>query len=169
MFRKTISTLQKLNIQKQIQIQNQNHKNLIKENFKKNFSTNLHSDTKNNFYPDTIVQNFRKNIKSMDEEELKEIETDIVNKIHFFDADQYADVLILLARLDKGSDLLWEVLSRKIFDYEFDYIQSEALLTALNHTNKCYDYVYDDLKKNMYRYYSNQNEPTSKLFKSFYY
>jgi hypothetical protein len=165
MFKKTISTLQKLSIQKQIQIKN--NKNLIKENLVKNFCTL--SNTKNNFYPDTIVQNLRNKINNIDEEELKEIETDIVNKIHFFDADQYADVLILLARLDKGSDLLWEVLSRKVFDYEFDYIQSEALLTALNHTDKCYDYVLDDLKKNMYRYHTNQNDPTSKLFRSFYY
>jgi len=154
MFKKTISTFQKLNIQKKF----------IKANFK-TFS----GITQNNFYPDSIVKNLRTNINNFNEEDLKEIETDIVNKIHFFDADQYADTIILLARQDKGSDLLWDVLSRKIFDYEFDYIQSEAMLTALKHTYKCQDYVMADLKKNMYRFYSTQNEPTSKLFKSFLY
>ena len=125
--------------------------------------------TNNNFYPDNIVKNLRANINNINEEELKEIETDIVNKINFFDGDQWADVVILLARQDKGSDLLWDVLSRKVFDYELDYVQSEALLTALNHTYKCQEFVYDDLKKNMYRYYSNQSDNTSKLFRSFYF
>lgn len=151
MLKKTISTLRKLNF--------------LNKSIKANFSTS----TQNNFYPDNIIKNLRTNINNFGEEDLKEIETDIVNKIHFFDADQYADVVILLARQDKGSDLLWDVLSRKVFDYEFDLIQSEALLTALNHTYKCQEYVFDDLKKNIYRYHFSQNEPSSKLFKSFYF
>ena len=151
MLRKIISTLKKTNFQT------------------KTFTPNFCTSTTNNFYPDNIVKNLRTNLPNINEEDLKEIEVDIVNKINFFDADQYADVVILLARQDKGSDLLWDVLSRKIYDYEFDLIQSEALLTALNHTYKCQQFVYDDLKKNMYRYYSSQSEPTSKLFRSFYY
>ena len=149
MFKKSISTLQKFTLKNKI--------------MRATFSTN------NNFYPDNIVKNLRANINNINEEELKEIETDIVNKINFFDGDQWADVVILLARQDKGSDLLWDVLSRKVFDYELDYVQSEALLTALNHTYKCQEFVYDDLKKNMYRYYSNQSDNTSKLFRSFYF
>lgn len=153
MLKNTFNSLRKINLL---------GRNLSKADF-------CSSTVRNNFYPDNIVRNLRQKISTIDEEELKDIETDIVNKIHFFDADQYADILILLARQNKGSDMLWDVLSRKVFDFEFDYIQSEALLTALNHTNKCEDYVYDDLNKNMYRHYSNQEEPKSKLFKSFYY
>lgn len=120
-------------------------------------------------FPDQIVNNLKSKVAQASEEELKEIETDIVNKINFFDSDQYADTVILLARANKGSDLLWDVLSRKVFDYHFDYIQSDAILTALNHTFKCRDFMMEPLKKNLYRLYAGKEDRVGKLYRSFYF
>jgi hypothetical protein len=120
-------------------------------------------------FPDQIVSNLKAKIGKATDEDLKEIETDIVNKIHFFDSDQYADIVILLARANKGTDLLWDVLSRKVYDYELDYMQSDALLTALNHTYKCDDFLIDALKKNLYRFYANRTDKNSKLYRNFYF
>lgn len=120
-------------------------------------------------FPDQILNNLKAKVAKATEEDLKELETDIVNKINFFDSDQYADTVILLARANKGSDLLWDVLSRKVFDYQFDYMQSDAILTALNHTYKCRDFIMDPLKKNLYRLHAGKQDNIAKLYKSFYY
>ena len=120
-------------------------------------------------FPDQIVNNLISKVTKINEGELKEIETEIVNKINLFDCDQYADTVILLARANKGSDLLWDVLSRKVFDYHFDYIQSDAILTALNHTYKCRDFMMDPLKKNLYMLYAAKQSKVGKLYRSFYY
>jgi hypothetical protein len=120
-------------------------------------------------FPDQIVNNLKAKVAKASEEELKEIEADIVNKINFFDSDQYADTVVLLARANKGSDLLWDVLSRKVFDFHFDYIQSDAILTALNHTFKCRDFMMDPLKKNLYRLYAGKEDRVGKLYRSFYF
>jgi len=120
-------------------------------------------------FPDQLVNNLKAKVAKASEEELKEIETEIVNKINLFDSDQYADTVILLARANKGSDLLWDVLSRKVFDYHFDYIQSDSILTALNHTLKCRDFMMDPLKKNLYRLYAGRQHRVGKLYRSFYF
>jgi hypothetical protein len=120
-------------------------------------------------FPDQIINKLKQNIAKVDEDGLKEIETLIVNKINFFDSDQYADTVILLARADKGSELLWDALSRKVFDYQFDYIQSDAILTSLNHTYKCKDFIMDPLRKNLYKFYASKDEKVGKLYRSFYY
>lgn len=120
-------------------------------------------------FPDQIVSNLKSSVAKASEEDLKQIETDIVNKINFFDSDQYADTVILLARANKGSDLLWDVLSRKVFDYNFDYVQSDAILTALKHTYKCRDFMMDPLQKNLYRLYAGKEDRIGKLYRSFYF
>lgn len=139
------------------------------KNFKSiaRFSTQV--DYTMDIFPDQIVNKLKENVCKANDEQLKEIETDIVNKINFFDSDQYADTVILLARANKGSDLLWDVLSRKVFDYHFDYIQSDAILTALNHTYKCRDFMMDPLRRNLYRLYAGKDEKVGKLYRSFYY
>ena len=133
------------------------------------FSTQAQVNYTMDIFPDQIVNNLKSKVTKASEEELKEIETDIVNKINFFDSDQYADTVILLARANKGSDLLWDVLSRKVFDYNFDYIQSDAILVALNHTFKCRDFMMDPLKKNLYRLYAGRQHRVGKLYRSFYF
>lgn len=120
-------------------------------------------------FPDQILSNLKSNINKVTEEELKEIEMNIVNEIHFFDADQYADMLVLLARSNKGSELLWDVISRKVYDYHFDYIQSEAMINALKHTYKCHDFIFHPLRKNLYNLNSNNDERMNKLYRSFYF
>ncbi len=131
------------------------------------FSTQV--DYTMDIFPDQIINKLKQNIAKVDEDGLKEIETLIVNKINFFDSDQYADTVILLARADKGSELLWDALSRKVFDYQFDYIQSDAILTSLNHTYKCKDFIMDPLRKNLYKFYASKDEKVGKLYRSFYY
>jgi len=144
-----------------------NLKNLKKLNVLGKFSS--HVNYAIDIFPDEIVNNLKVKVSNASEAELKEIETDIVNKIHFFDSDQYADTVILLARANKGSDLLWDVLSRKVFDYHFDYIQSDALLTALKHTYKCKEFIMEPLEKNLYRLHAGSDERVGKLYRSFYY
>lgn len=136
--------------------------------FGKFFTTKTQTNYTIDVFPDQIVSNLKSNINKFSEENLKEIETDIVNKINFFDSDQYADVVTILARADKGTDLLWDVLSRKVFDYEFDLIQTESLLTALNHTNKYDSALLDPLRKNMIRFHTGKDDKYSKLYRSLY-
>jgi hypothetical protein len=76
-----------------------------------------------------------------------EIESSLIENIHFFDADQFVDIVSLLAYADKGTEALWDILSRKIFDYELDMIQSYMLDEALEHCSKCDYFITDQIAR----------------------
>lgn len=106
--------------------------------------------TVSELYPDQIVSNLRSlydnQIKDADKWTM--IEVDIINKIHFFDSDQYVDIVTMFARVDKGTDNLWNLLSRKIFDYQIDLAQTEELRSALKFTSRPSESIYEVVIQN---------------------
>jgi hypothetical protein len=89
--------------------------------------------TKLDIYPDQIVDHVRKNITG---KYISDIEATIINNIHFFDSDQYTDLFVTFAKNDRGSNRFWDLLSRKIYDYNFDTAQRFAMLEASEKTLK---------------------------------
>lgn len=89
-------------------------------------SSNLNNNYYGFKYPDQIIEDIKKYL-SDEKKEIKikfsDLEEDIINNIHFFDVDQYTDVMTLLGKSKEGSLNLWNLLERKFFDYEYNYIQ----------------------------------------------
>jgi hypothetical protein len=93
--------------------------------------------TKLDIFPDQIVDSLKSNINKKDFDKVQgDIEVDIINNIHFFDADQFVDIFVLLAQNDRGSQKLWELLSRKIYDYELNAAQNLHIMNSLSNTHK---------------------------------
>ena len=93
--------------------------------------------TKLDIFPDQIVDNLRTSINNKTFDKVQgDIEVDIINNIHFFDSDQFVDIYVLLAENDRGSQKLWELLSRKIYDYELNPAQNVHIYSALRNTHK---------------------------------
>ncbi len=69
-------------------------------------------------------------------------ELDIIENIHFFDADQFTDIVYLYGKNNTGSFDLWDLLSRKLFDYEFDTCQAEFLAIGFCGTQKAEPYIF---------------------------
>jgi hypothetical protein len=102
-------------------------------------------------FPDQIVEHVRTNVGK--KQELSDIEATVINNIHFFDSDQFVDLYVTFAKADRGSDRLWDLLTRKVYDYEFDTCQRVALLDA---TEKClksgedvYMYLYQPILRRL--------------------
>jgi len=83
-------------------------------------------------FPDEIVDHLKQlvNEKSTNEHEWNELDYNITDKIHFFDADQYTDIVFLLCQHSQITDNLWDLLSRKVFDYELNEFQTIQLSEA---------------------------------------
>ncbi len=111
---------------------------MIKSIFNKKFIlSRFFFCSKNNNFPDEIVESVRYNIKKNTiEDKLAELEIDIINNIHFFDSDQFTDLFVLLAENDKGTTKLWDLLSRKLYDFELNNDQRLHLIHAINNTYK---------------------------------
>jgi hypothetical protein len=102
-------------------------------------------------YPDTIITRLRDTAanKHAGDDAWASVEVDILEKINFFDSDQYVDTVCILADADKGTELLWDILSRKIYDYELDVPQSAFLVDSLNHTSKMDKAILDPIARNV--------------------
>ena len=111
---------------------------MIKSIFKKKLlSSRYFFCMNNNNFPDEILESVRNNIRRNSFEEIQaELEVEIINNIHFFDCDQFTDLFILFAENDKGTTKLWDLLSRKIYDFDFNDIQRLHLIYAINNTYK---------------------------------
>lgn len=94
-------------------------------------------------YPDQIVSKLNKTLN--DGGDLTEVEAEILEKLNFFDADQFVDTVSLLAYANKGTEMLWDILSRKIYDYELDVAQTYMLTEVLNNCNKHDYFMMDEL------------------------
>ncbi len=98
-------------------------------------------------YPDMIVNNLKTDVHKKNESEWVDVESSILENIHFFDADQFVDMVSILSYANKGSDLLWDSISRKIFDYEFDLAQTYMLDEALSQSGKGGHYIDDQIAR----------------------
>ena len=104
----------------------------------KNFSTSR-------VYPDQIVDHLKTVLSSehVNDSKWLDIETKLFENINFFDADQFVDTVSLIAYADKGTESLWDMISRKIFDYDLDIPQTYMLNESLKKCHK-YEYFFSD-------------------------
>ena len=79
--------------------------------------------------PQEIVEHLKDLVssESTNEHEWNEFDYNLNDKIHFLDADQYTDVVFLLSRHSQVSDNTWELLGRKVFDYNLNEMQTLQL------------------------------------------
>jgi hypothetical protein len=78
-------------------------------------------------YPDVII----KEIKTAIENKSPIEESEIISNIHFFDSEQYTDIVSLLGKNKRGSNDLWDSLIRKAYDYELNFIQVKDLFNSI--------------------------------------
>lgn len=116
-------------------------KSIFKVNqLKKYFSTHLNNSSINSGlsyeYPDLIIKDLKEFLKTNDKSHgsnsnnthsLSSIENRIINNIHYFDSDQYSDLVTLLGSSGKGTVDLWDLLNRKIGDYDLNFIQAREI------------------------------------------
>ncbi len=121
--------------------------NLIVKEFKKYFSQATYSTRQLDIYPDQIIERFK--ASSFTEDTWIQLEADVLEKIHFFDTDQFVDLVCLASKADKGTELFWDQLARKIFDYELDLPQTISLTTALRSNSRVPHYIMDPLYRNL--------------------
>ncbi|MFM7853790.1 MAG: hypothetical protein ACKO96_18180, partial [Flammeovirgaceae bacterium] len=91
--------------------------------------------------PANIVSKLR-DLNGVNTEEWNNYESEIIENIHFFDADQYTDIVYLYGKNNTGSYDLWDLLSRKLFDYDFDSYQAEFLAIGFTSTQKAEPYIF---------------------------
>ena len=121
-------------------------KSLIK-NFKGKLNSRQYFSTSQTFiYPDQIISQLQSLVKVGGD--WSSMEAMIVERINFFDADQFVDTVSLLAEANQGSQFLWDILSRKVFDYELDVAQSYMLLEVLNNCTKHEYFMTDNMAIN---------------------
>jgi hypothetical protein len=72
-------------------------------------------------YPDIIIAELKQSLEK--EAPILDLEDDIINNLHFFDCEQYTDLLTLLGSKSRGSSDLWHFIQKKAHDYELDFIQ----------------------------------------------
>lgn len=135
-----------------------NSKVLFKSNIK-NFSfinsveksVTSPQDIYNFRYPDEIVKDFKDCLNNKNNDlDIFQLEIDAINNIHFFDSEQFTDLVCLMGKHNRGTNELWDILNRKIFDFEdFNFVQAKEIL---NSNVECYkDRVEVDFKsKNVY-------------------
>ena len=106
---------------------------------------------KQDIFPDTTIANLKKTLsnKHMTADELNIIETEVIEKLHFYDSDQYCDVIILFSQANRGTEVFWDFISSKIFDYELDIVQTSELAYILEECKKSDYYIMDPLLKNL--------------------
>ncbi len=101
-------------------------------------------------YPDEIICRLKELVeeKSDSSQEWNDIDYSITEKIHFFDADQYTDAVYLLSKHSNVSENLWELLSRKIFDYDLNIFQTVQLNKAIHNCDRLYYFSLTPLIRN---------------------
>jgi hypothetical protein len=82
-------------------------------------------------YPDEIIQDLKIFFNNKNNQlNFYKIEESIVNNIHFFDADQFTDIVTILGKQNRGTPELWDLLNRKIYDYELNFVQARDMFNA---------------------------------------
>lgn len=111
-------------------------------------------------YPNDIIDNLKHLVKehSKDQSEWNDLDYQITDKIHFFDADQYTDIVYLLCKHSHVSDNLWDLLSRKIFDYDLNEFQTLQLFDSFTKLKerKIVDNAYTPLIRNFIKIHNNK-------------
>lgn len=109
---------------------------------KKYFSTNSTCSGLNYEFPDIILRDLKDylNVKN-NSNSLNPIENRIINNIHYFDSDQYTDLVTLLASHSKGTVDLWDLLNRKIGDYELNFIQATEIKNLILDSGKYFNEI----------------------------
>lgn len=79
-------------------------------------------------YPDVIISEVKESLSK--DQSIDTLEEDIITNLHFFDSDQYTDLMTLLGVASKGSADLWHFLEKKVFDYELNFIQVRDIYNA---------------------------------------
>jgi hypothetical protein len=122
-------------------------------------------------YPDEIIVRIKDLIKKVvhEEDQWIEVQKEVVDKINFFDADQYVDTVCLFAYANKGTETFWDLLSKKIYDYDIDLPQTEAMKAALANTTRQDYQIYQPLIENSITHENKFPEKKWKLFKQLYY
>ena len=98
-------------------------------------------------YPDEFIERLK--TSEFTEETWVQFEADVLEKIHFFDSDQYVDLVTLATKADKGTELFWDQLARKIYDYELDLPQTIYLAEALGKNSRVPYLIYDPIYRNL--------------------
>lgn len=107
--------------------------------------------------PANIVSKIR-DLHGHKTQEWDNYETDIIENIHFFDADQFTDIVYLYGKNNTGSFDLWDLLSRKLFDYEFDTFQAEFLAIGFSSTQKAEPYIFTHVFRQLLKAEYTQSE-----------
>ena len=102
-------------------------------------------------YPDIIIEELKSTLNNKDKASLIENEKDITNNIHFFDSDQFTDIVTLLGINKRGSHELWDLLQRKAYDYELNFIQVRDLYNACLESERAHVDIEVKLLKEMAR------------------
>jgi hypothetical protein len=127
-----------------------NKNNFIINNFSFKYFSTVSSTHTAEVFPNQIIEKLKSNkdLKNFDEESWTAMEANIVDTINFFDVDQYVDLVIMIAKADRGSQFLWDQLARRIYDYELDLIQTIELSDALGDCTKLDEVILDPLLNN---------------------
>jgi len=122
---------------------------LRKVNLKKSISILKCFSTKNTCYPDQIIETLKSTLSSqhVNDSKWSDLETKLIDNLNFFDRDQFVDTVSLLSYANQGTEALWDLLSRKIFDYELDIAQTYMLNEALKHTSKHEAFMTDNIAR----------------------
>jgi hypothetical protein len=107
------------------------------------------SSSNNRIYPDQIIDQIKSVLSTEHISDSKWVDTEakLMENINFFDADQYVDTVSLIAYANQGTEALWDMLSRKIFDYELDIAQTYMLNEALKKCNKHEAFMTDNIAR----------------------
>ena len=140
-------------------------------NISKMSFSNLNLDliSQNNKQISDNLNNINKQLQNInkikDEETWRELEANIINNIHHIDADGYTDILAVFASNNKGSEVFWDLLSRKVFDFDFDLVQYLSIQSAIEKTSKADYYIMDPIIKKLYPLFQkhSKNELLKKL------
>lgn len=108
------------------------------------------SNNKVAIFPDTIVEQLKTMLSKneVNDSEWIEMEAKITENIHFFDRDQYVDTISLIADANKGTESLWGVLSRKIYDFDLDLAQTFFVNEVLRTSSKHDEMIADPIVRN---------------------
>ena len=90
-------------------------------------------------YPDEIIVETKNFLKGQGDQ--LTIENHITENIHFFDSEQFTDLVTLFGSKDQGSEDLWDLFSRKIYDYNINFVQARDIFNSLVDSGKQVDEI----------------------------
>jgi hypothetical protein len=115
--------------------------------FSKKYFSQTYASLSIDKYPDEFIERLKS--PEFTEETWVQFEADVLEKIHFFDSDQYVDLVALATKADKGTELFWDQIARKIYDYELDLPQTIYLAEALDKNSRVPHFIYDPIYRNL--------------------